>query len=324
MALTETRSLPTENKPFEDRFKTFTKSKKPKQRPAWKDVSLPEDETVESIPKSESDPHLPTIPDFGQTFVHEPKRGETFFVETGGDENLNVNESVLTKETEGKRLDKDEEISARQVVNDLHLESSFKGDGDVVVNNVIDSANPEAAAAAPQINFSFDLDLDNLDLSLSPDRPTPASNEIVNARRVSSDTYVKSSPSLANLTDLASPVTTSGEAAIRRLDVVVENDALELSGISPIASQETTVVTVANADNEVTCNNDECVDEASLLIANQLRLSRGDQDEVEQPPSHSAEAVFQGRILCNDESVLMTGLGQHHIQNSFLMCTNIR
>ena len=169
---------------------------------------------------------------------------------------------------------------------------------------------------------NFSLDLGNLDLSLSParDSPRPIEDDVAPVRRISSDTYVRSSPTLANLDDLMSP---SGIVVTRAEPTAVTGDqdvevSLELSGIEPLAGPAAVPRHVAAAEDVFDDDDDD--DEASLLIANQLRLS----GEVTSRGPVNLEVQARGRILSDDRSILVTEFGRGEIQNSFLMNTNFR
>lgn len=168
---------------------------------------------------------------------------------------------------------------------------------------------------------NFSLDLGNLDLSLSParDSPRPIEDDVAPVRRISSDTYVRSSPTLANLDDLKSPIVVVSRA--RPAAVTGDQDvevSLELSGIEPLAGPAAVPRHVAAAEDVFDDDDDD--DEASLLIANQLRLS----GEVTSRGPANLEVQARGRILSDDRSILVTEFGRGEIQNSFLMNTNFR
>jgi len=173
------------------------------------------------------------------------------------------------------------------------------GDDDSDADVVAEHNSPE-----PQVNFS--LNLSSLDLSLSPTGKSTDVVQSVDERRISTGTYV-TSPTFANLRDVASP----------RLKPVAE-DVLEISGVEPFIDQSTVVqgdVDHAHVDQSYVSPADESHDEISILIQNQMRLSRGLKVEA-------VDRLDSGRVLdLADQSILMSKKGQGH--QSFLQNATI-
>ena len=180
-----------------------------------------------------------------------------------------------------------------------HIDSDANPDCDSDADVVAERNSPE-----PQVNFS--LNLSSLDLSLSPTGKSTDVVQSVDERRISTGTYV-TSPTFANLRDVASP----------RLKPVAE-DVLEISGVEPFIDQSTVVqgdIDHAHVDQSYVSPADESHDEISILIQNQMRLSRGLKVEA-------VDRLDTGRILdLADQSILVSKKGQGH--QSFLQNATI-
>jgi GTP1/Obg family GTP-binding protein len=180
-----------------------------------------------------------------------------------------------------------------------HIDSDANPDCDSDADVVAERNSPE-----PQVNFS--LNLSSLDLSLSPTGKSTDVVQSVDERRISTGTYV-TSPTFANLRDVASP----------RLKPVAE-DVLEISGVEPFIDQSTVVqgdIDHAHVDQSYVSPADESHDEISILIQNQMRLSRGLKVEA-------VDRLDSGRVLdLADQSILVSKKGQGH--QSFLQNATI-
>jgi hypothetical protein len=159
----------------------------------------------------------------------------------------------------------------------------------------------ERNSPEPQINFS--LNLSSLDLSLSPTGKSTDVVQSVDECRISTGTYV-TSPTLANLRDVASP----------RLKPVAE-DVLEISGVEPFIDQSTVIqgdVDHAHVDQSYVSPADESHDEISILIQNQMRLSRGLKVEA-------VDRLATGNVLdFGEQSILMSKHEEGRGHQSFL------
>jgi hypothetical protein len=253
-------------------------------------VSLPEDENTEI----ESNPALP----------QQRTKGEVFTVATADvetrpeDANNSFGSTFVTrpKEAEAVHADVENENGGQTASTAGSDKTSFESCPEIATNAPVDQLMCEAAEpAAPLFNFS--VDLDSIDLSLSPTdkaetSQTASDSARIDTRRISSDTYVKSSPSLANLIDVSPSVAYVGENVASKApscpDVVNENEVLDVSGVTPIVDQPTVVRALNVADLVL----DDSLDEASILIANQLRLSRGEKS-VGEPRTNVVEARAQ-------------------------------